>query len=36
MPHIAADLNAGASVTWVGTAMLVASTTAQVVVSRLR
>lgn len=35
LPAIAADLNAGGSVTWVGTALLVASTTSQVIVSRL-
>jgi MFS family permease len=35
LPKIAADLNAGSSITWVGTSLLVASTTTQVIVSRL-
>lgn len=35
MPQIAADLNAGNSITWVGTAFLVSSTTTQVISSRL-
>lgn len=35
LPAIAADLNAGQSVTWVGTSLLVASTTTQVISSRL-
>lgn len=35
MPQIAADLQAGSSITWVGTAFLVASTTTQVISSHL-
>ncbi|KAL1408434.1 hypothetical protein Q8F55_005246 [Vanrija albida] len=35
LPAIAADLGAGSSITWVGTSSLVASTTTQVVASRL-